>query len=482
MTVVPSTDHKELITHLLRRASFGANSNDLEKALAAGYDSTLEELLNPSICDEIPHDFIRRYHVEQSTLRNQTSAKAQWIFRMATTQRPLVEKMILFWHRVFATAATKLIQARPLTNQLDMFREFGMGSFRDLLLQLSRDPAMLMWLDNIDNHKDAINENYGREILELFSMGAGNYSEEDIKECSRAFTGWTVVNTDYMAIKMRNNTARPYGYMSWQFQYNSDDHDQDEKTFLGETGPFNGSDIIDIICRQDATARFIARHLYHFFVADDLPVPQWRYNPPKDPEAIELMVRAYFESEYSIRAMLRVLFNSEFFKSQEAMFARIKSPSEMVVGVLRLAGGLHTPSTECYNAAKVCSYMGQDLMNPPSVEGWYGGADWINTGAYVERINFASKILADSTRPGIQEFIKNMEETNEDSITSIDRLINNCLEFVGPLTLSSDTYQNIRDYAVGCRERESQGESKSLSENVTAILQLLVSTKEYQLV
>ena len=126
-----------------------------------------------------------------------------------------------------------------------------------------------MWLDNQDNHKGSINENYGREILELFSMGVGNYSEEDIKECSRAFTGWRVVNPDYMSIKMRNNTARPYGYIAWQFEYDDADHDHDDKTFLGETGDFNGEDVVAIICRQEATARFIARHLYHFFVADE---------------------------------------------------------------------------------------------------------------------------------------------------------------------------------------------------------------------
>ena len=157
---------------------------------------------------------------------------------MVQTQAPLREKMCLFWHRVFATAATKLIQARMVASQLDMFRDHGMGSFQNLLLRLSRDPAMMMWLDNQDNHKGSINENYGREILELFSMGVGNYTEDDIKECARAFTGWRVVNPDYMSIRMRNNTARPYGYIAWQFEYDDTDHDHDEKTFLGPSRGF----------------------------------------------------------------------------------------------------------------------------------------------------------------------------------------------------------------------------------------------------
>ena len=482
MTTVQSRQDTELMAHLLRRASFGTTRDELDAAMEKGYEATVEELLNPTDCDEMPYDLIRRYHVEQSTLRNQTGAKAQWIYRMATTRCPLVEKMTLFWHRVFATAATKLIQARPLSNQLDMFRRYGIGSFRELLLELSRDPAMLMWLDNMDNHKDSINENYSREILELFSMGVGNYTEQDIKECARAFTGWSVVNPDYMTIKMRNNTARPYNYMSWQFQYNEDDHDGGIKTFLGETGAFDGDDVIDIICKQDATPRFMARHLYHFFVADDLPVPQWPYTPPKDPAAIELMTEAYFESGYNIKAMLRAMFNADFFKSEEARFARVKSPSEMVVGALRLAGGLDIPSTECYDAAKICSYMGQDLMNPPSVEGWYGGSDWINTGAYVERVNFASRILGDTGRPGLRALIDRISRSANGGHTSPERLVDACLEFVGPLTVREATRQGLIDYARRLVERSADLGPEAQDDGIAAILKLIVTTQEYQLV
>ena len=482
MTTVRSRQDTELMAHLLRRASFGATHAELERALDRGYEATVEELLNPQDCDELPYDLIRRYHVEQSTLRNQTGAKAQWIYRMATTRCPLLEKVTLFWHRVFATAATKLIQARPVANQLDMFRQHGMGSFRDLLFELSRDPAMLMWLDNMDNHRRSINENYGREILELFSMGVGNYTEQDIKECARAFTGWSVVNPDYMTIKMRNNTARPYGYMSWQYQYDADDHDAGVKTFLGETGRFGGGDVVDIICRQEATPRFIARHLYHFFVADDVPVPQWPYTPPEDPEAIELMAEAYFESDYEIKAMLRTMFNSDFFKAEEARFARIKSPSEMVVGALRVAGGLDIPSPECYEAAKICSYMGQDLLNPPSVEGWYGGPDWINTGAYVERVNFASRILGDPERPGVRALIDRIAGSTGGGDIPPERLVDACLEFVGPMPVEEETRQNLIDYAERWREISPRSESEDRHAAIAALLRLIVTTQEYQLV
>ncbi len=142
-----------------------------------------------------------------------------------------------------------------------------------LLIPVLVSVAMIVWLDNCESHKGAINENYGRELLELFSMGTGNYTEQDIKEASRAFTGWTIANTEYMTLKSQRDSIWPYGRLSFHFEYDPDDHDDDEKTFLGRTGKFNGEDIVKIICEQKATANFISRHMYSFFVADEPPVP-----------------------------------------------------------------------------------------------------------------------------------------------------------------------------------------------------------------
>ena len=219
----------------------------------------------------------------------------------------------MFWHGIFATGYAKVIHGKALSDQTRMFRRHAMGSLRTLLLELSKDPAMIIWLDNQDNHKGAINENYGRELLELFSMGVGNYTEADIKECARAFTGWTIANRRYMELRSQRDSDWPYGRISWHFEFHPEDHDDDEKTFLGETGNWNGDDIVDIICKQPATARFIARHLYSFFVADEPPVPEWPYTPPADPQAIEILTQAYFDNDYNIGAMLRTLFNSDFF-------------------------------------------------------------------------------------------------------------------------------------------------------------------------
>ena len=192
--------------------------------------------------------------------------------------------------------------------------------FQDLLLLLSTDPAMIYYLDNCESHKDAVNENYGRELLELFSMGVGmdgefNYTEDDVKACARAFTGWNIAP---------DPPFWPYGRSLWEFCYDPTDHDDSEKTFLGETGRFNGEDIIDIICKQPATARFISRKLYDFFVADEPPVPAWRQTEPRDMAAIKMLEKAYFDSGYEIKAMLQTLLKSDFFKSEPVRFARIQ--------------------------------------------------------------------------------------------------------------------------------------------------------------
>ena len=315
-----------LIPHLMRRAGFGATLDELERYADLGYEATVEELLYP---EDMPpaledEDLIRRYHVDQNGLLIVDSCQAYLVYRMINTCRPLEEKLALFWHSIFATGYTKLNQPKSILNQIEMFRRIGLGRFRELLVEVSRDPAMIFWLDNKDNHKDAVNENYGREILELFSMGVGNYTEDDVRQCSRAFTGWTIRNAVHHTVRASVDSVWPYGRLDWQYEYRDDDHDDGEKAFLGQQGEFNGEDVIDIICEQPATARFISRHLYNFFVADEPQVPAWETVPPRDPAAIDTLVDSYFESGGEIRAMLRTLFNSHFFK--RAQFAKVKSP------------------------------------------------------------------------------------------------------------------------------------------------------------
>jgi uncharacterized protein (DUF1800 family) len=487
MTTTPVRTDESLVAHLLRRASFGGTTEEINHFSNIDYESAVDELLDAQDTTTMPQDIIRRYHVDMSDLRTRPSSSGNWLYHMVNTDAPFIEKLNLFWHRVFATAQTKLIQGKAMTTQLNMFREFGTGKFDELLIQLSKNPAMIMWLDNQDNHKASINENFGREILELFAMGVGSYTEEDIKECSRAFTGWTVENTDYMALKMRNNTMRPYGYVNWQFKFDPDDHDEGEKTFLGETGNFNGEDVIAIICKQPATAGFVARHLYHYFVADELPVPQWPHFPPLNPEAIKVMTDAYFESGYSIKAMLRALFLSDSFKSEEAWNARVKSPIELVVGTLRLAGGYDGPTGDVYGHIASSGYMGQEIFAPPSVEGWMGGADWISTGAMVQRVNFASDIVGDVDRKGIADLIEQVRaDSGISGSATAESLVRASLKNLGNLHVADDTFNGLvaftEDVVLGPLKDDIVGQGDIPDAAVASLLQLIVATREFQFV
>ena len=470
-----------LMAHLMRRAGFGATKAELEEYLTDGYEKTVEGLLVSEGSNSINDALIRRYHPDHSTTHDSGGAGSYWLYRLVSTTEPLKEKIALFWNNIFATGYAKVTNGKPLSDQIRTFRDHGMGSLDNLLLQLSRDPAMIIWLDNIDNHNGAINENYGRELLELFSMGVGNYTEEDIKECSRAFTGWTVANADYTKQLAVRNSIWPYGKLAWRYEYNEEDHDDGVKTFLGETGNFDGQDIIDIICKQPATARFISRHMYHFFVADEPPVPQWPYKPPRDIEAIELLESTYFESGYNISEMLRVLFNSDFFKAEDCRYAKVKSPTELVAGVLRLTEEFASPKMEIADRNNQVSYMGQQLFNPPSVEGWHQGLEWIETGSLTERVNFASQQLGDSQRSGVKRIIGNVIR-DEDEYLTAESYVDRCLDELGALEASS----NIRDTLVqfaddnGLPSINLSTDRESAEEKLSTVLSVVGSMPEFQ--
>ena len=470
-----------LMAHLLRRAGFGARRDELERYVAQGYEATVEELLHPeqapaALDDE---DLIRRYHVDENSLMLIDSCQTYWLYRMINTRRPLEEKMALFWHGVFATGYTKLNHPKQILGQIAMFRRYGLGSFHTLLVEVSKDPAMIFWLDNKDSHKEAINENYGRELLELFSMGVGNYTENDVRQCSRAFTGWTIRDASLHTARVARDSVWPYGRLDWQFEYRPDDHDAAEKTFLGHAGPFNGVEIIDIICRQPATARFIARHLYNFFVADEPQVPAWQTVPPHDPEAIQTLMDAFIAHEYDIRAVMRVLFNADFFKN--AQFAKVKSPAELVVGTARLAGGHRFPDVDDITLALETGYMGQQLLDPPSVEGWHTGSEWINSATLMSRVNFASRQLADVNKPGVRAIIDRVRA--QGTRLAPGSVVDICLDVMGPLSVDARTRQQLVDHlaAAGDVDFETNGDSASAAERIRELLQLIVATREYQL-
>ena len=458
-----------LMAHLMRRAGFGATREELEQRVANGYEATVEELLNPENQPALDRYELVRYHPwtwKPGTLPGMGAA--EWLWYMVNTQRPLEEKMSLFWHQVFATGVSKVDHYDEIVRMVALFREKGMGSYKELITDLAHNPAMIYWLDNCENHADAVNENWGRELLELFSMGVGNYTEVDVREASRAFTGWTIEP------KLPRG---PIGRHDWNFLYRPDDHDDTEKTFLGETGNLNGEDIIDIVCQHPATATFIARHLYNFFVADEAQVPAWAVTPPRDQEAIDALADAYVDSGYNIKAMLRVLFNSDFFKN--ARFARLKNPAEVVVGTMKLVGGYGFPAPGIGELSRQAQYMGQDLLNPPSVEGWHTGVEWINSGSLMRRINFTADLVGDVEKPGVQSIVNRLKAQGD---LMTEGFVDTCLDLMGPLEVNQETRQELIDHASigGNLTWGSSQETTTSNDRISEMLQLIVSLRDYQ--
>ena len=463
-----------LMAHLMRRAGFGASRDELEQLVNRGYQNVVEDLLHPGNAQAMPDDVIRRYHSEMAEMRELNSAGAYWMYRMVTTNNQLEEKLALFWHGLFATGYAKLNQASALTNQINTFRRNALGSFRTMLVELSKDPAMIIWLDNHDNHKDDINENYGRELLELFSMGIGNYTEDDVKECARAFTGWTLGNAEYMSTRASRDSIWPYSRINWHFNYREYDHDDGEKTFLGHTGNFNGDDIVEIIVQQEATARFISTRLFQYFAADEVDEAA--------AAVIEEMMQSYFASDYEIRSVLRTLFNSDYFKSEAARFARVKGPVELVVGAVRMARTYQQPTFGADQLARQSMYMGQGIFQPPSVEGWHEGAEWIDSGALVERVNFVGQEMGNPSHPGVKAIIDRLAQRGNGLLSPTEQ-VEGCADLIGPLELSDATRTSIHEFATeqGEADLREGARSEADEQRIANLLRLLTATREYQL-
>ncbi len=468
-----TTDDIVLMSHLMRRAGFGATRDEIERRVGIGYEDTVEELLDPESKPPVDQYMLYRYLPMSEIAFSHVQGVTHWLYHMIHTKRPLQEKIALFYHQIFATSDSKVNGPNHLLDQIEMFRTKGLGSYRDLLISLAKDPAMIFWLDNNLNSKNSPNENWGRELLELFSMGVGNYTEEDVKECSRAFTGWTI---------SPKIPTSPYGRFYWSYRYSPEEHDYGVKYFLGEHGKFNGEDVIDIIVQQKACHRFMARHLYNFFVKDEPPVPLWPTEPPNDPDAIEQLADIFVQSKYEMKEVLRFLFNSDFFKN--ALYEKVKSPVEVFVNTIKLSGDLqgdHPEMPLIESVAKEPGYMGQSILDPPSVEGWHTGRGWINSGTLGKRINFVVDRFNDTNLPGISNMVAKISEKGFSM--SHEELVDKCLDLLGPLEIDSETLSEIHDHA------KSGGEIswvtpegyEDLSTRIGEVFSLIVSTKEYQM-
>ena len=283
-----------------------------------------------------------------------------WAHRMLTSPRPLQERMALFWHGHFATNEDKVRDYRKMLQQVELFQREGLGNFRSLLLDVARGPAMLAFLDAGVNVKGSPNENFAREIMELFTMGVGHYGEQDIREAARAFTGWN--------------------YTGLEFQFNAAQHDDGEKAVLGTRGKLDGEQVIDLILAQPVTAEYLATKIYRHFVRDD-PSPELQ-------QQLGAQLRGF---DYEIAPFMEMLFLSRDFHAPQTVATRIKSPVELVISTYRKLGLDAIPGVPDFN--ETCEALGQRLLYPPTVAGWAYGRSWITPGLLLARGNFALDVM-----------------------------------------------------------------------------------------
>ncbi|MDB5353008.1 MAG: hypothetical protein JWN86_4255 [Planctomycetota bacterium] len=344
--------------HLLRRAGFGAAPEAVEEAVKRGLEETVGRLFEISAEEET--EYQRTFRAINGHLANfgdREVLQSWWAYRMATTRTPLREKLTLFWHGHFATSDEKVENTELMHAQIETLRLLAWGNFRDLVMAIARDPAMLVWLDGESNTREHPNENFARELMELFTCGIGHYSEKDVQAAARAFTGW--------------------GRDGTRFAFRRDQHDDGPKSFLGKSGRFDGTDIIDLLMHQPATSRFLARKLLRFFA-----------HPEPADDVVEEAAGLFDRTRLDVKWFLRDLFLSEYFHSETCFRARISSPAELVVGTVRTLGA-RWPGAEIVGRMNA---MGQELFAPPNVKGWDGETRWINSSTWSERTQFADTI------------------------------------------------------------------------------------------
>jgi uncharacterized protein (DUF1800 family) len=347
---------EQAVRHLLARTGFGVRDEDVQPALQRGMKATVERLLNP---ESVP------YHLPPPALTADSAAsdgnallallRQWWLQRMRESPRPLEEKMTLFWHSHFATQADKIDDPVLVLQHNELLRRHAFDYFGLLITVVARDPAMIRFLDLETSHRDRPNDNFARELMELYTLGEGAYTEDDVRAAGRAFTGWGVQDGRAVFDPMR--------------------HDESEKTFLGQRGNWNSEDIVRILMEQPAFRTFIPRKLFSFFAY------------PEPAEEVEKELAARFDEVYfSIKDWLRTLFCSQLFYSPAARAARVKSPVEFVTGLYRRFGVSAPPDDITQLALR---RMGQELFQPPDVDGWREGTRWINTQTLMMRYHFA---------------------------------------------------------------------------------------------
>lgn len=428
--------------HLLRRAGFGGTPQDIDDLTARGREGAVDFLINFTQIDNSAMDALIQQsfnfsNPQDNTTFNLGEIRRWWFTRMVHSKRQFEEKLTLFWHDHFATSSDK-VNFLLMYIQNQTLRKYALARFDDLLLYISKDPAMIVWLDTLTNVLGKPQENFAREIQELFSMGITdfvtgetNYTENDVKEIARAFTGW----------RYRNPRAGtdPLAY-EWFVQANL--HDNGSKTIYGQTANFSGEDVVTMICARVATARYLTWKFFNFFV---YPMA----DTAEDRATVDSFAKVYMNQNHSINELLRAIFTSDEFFSERARFSLIKSPVELVVGAVRMLGGQYIPGSisnrQTSNPlAGPATRMGQNIFTPPDVDGWDGGINWVNTAYMLERFNYGNGLVTNRnfTAPGV--FVTN-DQLKSITKPSSKKTVKRFLSRLGPLSVG-EALGTLRTY------------------------------------
>ena len=441
--VVALDTERGRIGHLLRRAGFGANEQELSQFTTMGVSATVDYLVDFEKTDDSALE--TRLSGINLNLDNLVDLQRWWFLRMIYTKRPLQEKMVLFWHGLLTSGYSKVGRGPYMYTQNQTLRKLCVGRYDDLLKAIARDPAMLIWLDSQVNKKATPNENFARELMELFSMGIGNYTEGDVRESARAFTGWLI--------------------SKGAFYFNADQHDNGLKLFLGRTGNFDGDDIINIITGQPVTAEFICRKLFSFFAYDD-----------PSPEIVYSLISTFLNTKYSIRAVMRQILTSPEFYSAKAYRAKIKSPVELVAATVRTLN----IGTDAAGLPGFADRMSQSLFNPFDVSGWPGGAVWINSNTLLQRLNFANTVSIARTASfqfNPQEIVQRL------NISSADGFIDHFTGLLLDGNMSDEERGILKAFgsALNIPGGFANGTSPVVDEKLRSLVYLIMASPDYQL-
>ena len=472
--------------HLMRRMGFGGRPAEIQALAALTPEAAVDHLLNFDAVDNSKMEKALKVLIRSGSDLFGVPRR-WWFLRMIMTAAPFQEKMTLFWHNHFATSDAKVIP--PLVPYQNLtLRNLALAKFDDLFLAILQDPAMLFYLDNQLNTKDRANENLGRECMELFSMGlsgpnAPNYTEDDVKAVAKALTGWgiTIVRGGFVFNPKKRNT--------WGFAFNAGQHDDSSKSVFGlPPADLDGTDIVRIISARPATARFLVKKLFAFFV---FPLDD---SDPGDEAIIEQFAQVYMDNDHSIKEVVRSIFTSPLFYSDRSMFRLMKSPVEYIVGAVRIlnaefqdigiGGGFSTTPQQPQQLYQAAAAMGMNLLAPPDVSGWRFGEAWLGTSSLLARYNFSTALMQQRTSDpnGLAPFVSNdtlklhCKPTAADTVASF-------LTLMGPLEVDQDTVDRLTKYL----ETDAQGnpvnfvpDNPTIDRQIRGLVRQIMCLAEFQ--